>query len=128
MVFLRAVNVGGTGKLPMAQLREICAGAGCQDVATYIQSGNVVLSSDLDETGLRGVLEDAIAERAGITPEVMVRTATEMAEVVASLPYPGVDPEAASTSASSTNHRARPGWRRWSRIRDAARGCHRGGA
>lgn len=43
-LFLRAVNVGGTGKLPMADLRVALAGAGCTDVATYIQSGNAVMT------------------------------------------------------------------------------------
>jgi uncharacterized protein (DUF1697 family) len=93
VVLLRAVNVGGSRRLPMAQLREICAGAGCQDVATYIQSGNVVLSSPADETSLRGVLENAIAEGAGISTEVMIRTGLEMEQVVVSLPYPDADPK-----------------------------------
>ena len=53
VALLRAINVGGTGKLSMALLREICTDCGCTDVATYIQSGNVVLTSDLDEAGLR---------------------------------------------------------------------------
>ena len=44
---LRAVNVGGTGKLPMADLRAMCAEIGFADVQTYIASGNVVFDSDL---------------------------------------------------------------------------------
>jgi len=42
---LRAVNVGGTGKLPMADLRAMCAEIGFADVQTYIASGNVVFDS-----------------------------------------------------------------------------------
>ena len=47
VALLRAVNVGGTGKLPMADLRAICVAAGFEGVRTYIASGNVVFSSDL---------------------------------------------------------------------------------
>ncbi len=42
IALIRAVNVGGTGKLAMEELRAICAGLGFVDVYTYIQSGNVV--------------------------------------------------------------------------------------
>ena len=44
---LRGINVGGHGKLPMAQLRELCEELGCTDVSTYVQSGNVILRSSL---------------------------------------------------------------------------------
>jgi uncharacterized protein (DUF1697 family) len=43
IVFLRAVNVGGTGKLAMADLRAMCEAAGFTSVKTYIASGNLVL-------------------------------------------------------------------------------------
>ena len=46
IALLRAVNVGGTGKLPMAELRTLCESAGFKDVRTYIASGNVLLRSD----------------------------------------------------------------------------------
>ena len=48
-IFLRAVNVGGTGKLPMAELRRALEAAGAQDVATYVQSGNVVLDHPAED-------------------------------------------------------------------------------
>ena len=44
IALLRAVNVGGTGKLPMEQLVELCAGAGFTGARTYIASGNVIFS------------------------------------------------------------------------------------
>ena len=47
-VFLRAVNVGGTGKLPMQELRRICAECGFEDIKTYIASGNVVFHTGRD--------------------------------------------------------------------------------
>ncbi|RZA31633.1 MAG: DUF1697 domain-containing protein, partial [Lysobacteraceae bacterium] len=46
VALLRAVNVGGTGKLPMAELRQLCEASGFAGVRTYIASGNVVLQSE----------------------------------------------------------------------------------
>lgn len=51
VALLRAVNVGGTGPLPMAELKAICEGLGFSDVKTYIQSGNVLFRSDDAEWG-----------------------------------------------------------------------------
>ena len=53
VALLRAVNVGGTGKLPMALLAEMCRDAGFGDPKTYIASGNVVFDSDLDEAAAK---------------------------------------------------------------------------
>jgi len=47
VALLRAVNVGGTGKLPMAALKAMCETIGCTNVRTYIASGNVVFDSRL---------------------------------------------------------------------------------
>ena len=44
IALIRAVNVGGTGKLPMSELKSICEDAGFLNVQTYIASGNVVLA------------------------------------------------------------------------------------
>ena len=49
IALLRAVNVGGTGKLTMADLRTLCAGIGFARARTYIASGNVVFDTDLTE-------------------------------------------------------------------------------
>lgn len=53
IALLRAVNVGGTGKLPMADLKAMCVELGFGKVQTYIASGNVVLQSKLSEAKLR---------------------------------------------------------------------------
>ncbi len=45
VALLRAINVGGTGKLPMSELRVLCQAAGYKEVRTYIASGNVVFQS-----------------------------------------------------------------------------------
>jgi uncharacterized protein (DUF1697 family) len=91
VALLRGINVGGKAKVAMGALREVCESVGCEDVATYIQSGNVVLKSKLSADKLRTALEEAIAAEFGFAPAVMIRTAKEMAAVVAENPYPDAD-------------------------------------
>ena len=92
VALLRAINVGGTGKLPMADLRAICEGLGFSDVATYIQSGNVLFRSDLNATDAESLLDDALAQRLGKAPGVMIRTAAELAGLAAGNPFPDAKP------------------------------------
>lgn len=87
VALLRAVNVGGTGKLPMVELRAMCEAAGLQSVRTYIASGNVVFQSKKTEAQVKAALEKALAAYAGKPVGVMVRTAAEMAEVLARNPF-----------------------------------------
>jgi uncharacterized protein (DUF1697 family) len=91
VALLRGINVGGKTRVDMAALREICAAVGCEDVVTYIQSGNVVLKSKLSADELRTALEAAISEEFGFGPAVMIRTAKEMAAVIDRNPYPDAD-------------------------------------
>ncbi len=81
VALLRAVNVGGTGKLPMSDLTAMCEEAGFARVRTYIASGNVVFASTLDEEGVKTTLEKKLAAYAGKPVGVLVRTASEMAAV-----------------------------------------------
>ena len=87
IALLRAVNVGGTGKLPMTDLKSICELAGFTKVRTYIASGNVVFTSPKSEAQVKSTLEAAYA---GKPVGVLVRTATEMAAVVAANPFPAM--------------------------------------
>ena len=87
VALLRAVKVGGTGKLPMADLRRICAECGFGRVGTYIASGNVLLDSDRDAAGVKATLEAALAD-AGLRTTVFVRTGPELAAVLAADPFP----------------------------------------
>jgi uncharacterized protein (DUF1697 family) len=91
VALLRGINVGGKTKIAMAALRDTCAAIGCEDVATYIQSGNVVLKSKLTADKLRAALEEAIAKEFGFNPAVMIRTAKEISAVVDRNPYAGAD-------------------------------------
>ena len=87
IALLRAVNVGGTGKLPMAELKAMCEAAGFKQVRTYIASGNVVFQSTKTEPQVKAALEAALAKYAGKPVGVMVRTAAEMAAVLAKNPF-----------------------------------------
>ena len=88
IALLRAVNVGGTGKLPMLELKSMCEGAGFSDVRTYIASGNVVFSSPLAEAAVKQVLNDKLLAYAGKPVGVLVRSGAEMAGVLAANPFP----------------------------------------
>lgn len=88
IALLRAVNVGGTGKLAMTDLKAMCEAAGFHNVRTYIASGNVVFESTLSESAVRKKLEGRLVAYAGKPVGVMVRTAEEMAEVLARNPFP----------------------------------------
>ena len=57
IALLRAVNVGGTGKLPMSELKAMCEELGFADVRTYIASGNVVFTSRKSEAAVKAALE-----------------------------------------------------------------------
>lgn len=92
VALLRAVNVGGTGKLPMEELKRLCERAGFKGVRTYIASGNVVMRSDKSEAEVKTRLEKELAAYAGKPVGVLVRTAAEMAQVAAENPFPETRP------------------------------------
>src|SRR6202034_2079851 len=94
VAFLRAVNLGATRRVPMAELRshlaapppaEVSAGA-----STYLASGNVLLTSELAPDELARELEARIAARFGLDVPVAVRTRDELAAIVASSPLAAV--------------------------------------
>ena len=87
VVLLRAVNVGGTGKLPMTELKSMCESLGFLNARTYIASGNVVFESKLSESVVKAKLERCIATYAGKPVEVLVRTGPEMAAVLTKNPF-----------------------------------------
>lgn len=89
IALLRAVNVGGTGKLPMAELKAMCERIGCKNVRTYIASGNVVFSYSKTAASVKKSLERELAEYAGKPVGVHLRTPEEMAAVLADNPFPG---------------------------------------
>ena len=92
IALLRAVNVGGTGKLAMSDLKAICEQAGCRKVQTYIASGNVVFSSGKTQVQVKAALERGLAAHAGKPVGVLVRTGAEMQSVLAGNPFPDAAP------------------------------------
>jgi uncharacterized protein (DUF1697 family) len=92
IALLRAVNVGGTGKLTMSDLKALCEATGFAKVRTYIASGNVVFESDRSEARVKSILEGGLETHAGKRVGVLVRTASEMAAVLAANPFPDAPP------------------------------------
>jgi uncharacterized protein (DUF1697 family) len=88
VAFLRAVNVGGTGALPMAELKMMGEDCGFDNVRTYIASGNLLFESAADEAAVKIALEAKLAGRAGRPVEVFVRNHAELAAIVAANPFP----------------------------------------
>jgi uncharacterized protein (DUF1697 family) len=87
VALLRGINVGGKGKLPMADLRAIAEDLGYGDVATYIQSGNLVLSTSDSATKVASDLAVAVAAGSSVAPAVLVRTRSQLAKVVRDSPF-----------------------------------------
>lgn len=87
VALLRGINVGGH-RLSMADLRRHLEDLGCTDVATYIQSGNVVLTPPAIERPLDDWLSEQIGALAGYSVPTITRTARELDAVVAHNPYP----------------------------------------
>lgn len=98
VALLRAVNVGGRSKVPMADLRALATQLGHDDPVTYVQSGNLLITTDAAVSTVEQSLAEAIEREFGVTTVVMVRTAEQMAAVAASDPYTAeTDPTRRST-------------------------------
>jgi len=88
IVMLRAVNVGGHNKIKMDALRALCESLGFENVQTYVQSGNVIFTTQerqLDRVARQ--IGDAIERQCGFRPDVILRTSSEMREVVRRNPF-----------------------------------------
>jgi uncharacterized protein (DUF1697 family) len=92
VALLRAVNVGGTGKLAMADLVTLCEKAGFKRVTTYIQSGNVVFESRASEARIKAALEKALAIKVGKPVGVLLRSGAELDRVLAGNPFKKAPP------------------------------------
>jgi uncharacterized protein (DUF1697 family) len=85
VALLRGINVGGRSKVAMADLRSVAESLGFEEVATYVQSGNVVFTAESVDAA---ALSAAIEERLGVSPAVVVLTRDELEQVVAGNPWP----------------------------------------
>ena len=87
VALLRAVNVSGTGKLPMSDLKAMGEACGFEQCRTFIASGNLLFASDLGEADAQQRIASHIEEYFGKAVPVHVRSAAEMAEAVANNPF-----------------------------------------
>jgi uncharacterized protein (DUF1697 family) len=84
----RGVNVGGHNKIKMEALRALYESLKLRDAQTYVQSGNAIFRTDeRDIARLAKRIEDGIERKLGFRPDVILRTATEMREVIARNPF-----------------------------------------
>jgi len=82
IVLLRGINLGAHNRISMPDLREALEEAGYDDVRTYLQSGNVVLTSSASAKSVASKCKRTIADRFGLEIAVVVRTRNELAKVV----------------------------------------------
>lgn len=87
VVLLCAVNVGGTGKLPMADLRRLLGDLGYRNVETYIQSGNAVFDAPGKAAAVRKAVAQALEQHMGAPVGVILRTHEELSRVIAANPF-----------------------------------------
>jgi uncharacterized protein (DUF1697 family) len=88
IALLRGINVGGHNKIPMAELRDVCSDMSWQDVATYIQSGNILFSANGSMANLEKALTEAIASHFGHRIHVIVRPAAAWPLYIRINPFP----------------------------------------
>jgi uncharacterized protein (DUF1697 family) len=88
---LRGVNVGGRNQVAMGDLRTLVTDLGHTDVSTYVQSGNVVLTSGANAAAVSRGIEQAIARELGLDITVLVRTRQQLAKVAAANPFDASD-------------------------------------
>ena len=94
IALFRGINVGGRNKLPMKDLVATLHDVGCQDVATYIQSGNAVFrSEERDASLLSDRIMATIGQRHGFEPRVLVLASEEMERAMQSNPFPEAESE-----------------------------------
>jgi uncharacterized protein (DUF1697 family) len=88
VALLRAINVGGTGKLPMKEFKTACEAAGLIQVSTYIASGNVVFASERSAGAVKALIAGLLRDRFGLTKNhALIRTPQQLAKVIARNPF-----------------------------------------
>jgi uncharacterized protein (DUF1697 family) len=87
VVLLRGINVGGSHRIKMADLKSALDGAGINDPTTLLQSGNVVLESNADSSALTDIVETTIATGFGFHSDAIVRTSDQFEAVHSAHPF-----------------------------------------
>lgn len=84
VALLRGINVGGNRKVPMAELRHVFENQGFADVSTYINSGNVIFSADIEPCAVD--IERAIAEQFGFIVDTLIISQPKLTSIAEALP------------------------------------------
>lgn len=92
VALLRGINLGAARRLPMAELRQVVTGLGWQQVATYLQSGNVIFQAPGSDADVAERLSSALAERFGLRVDVVVRDGVRLGALLAAHPFADGDP------------------------------------
>jgi len=87
VILLRAVNVGGTGKVSMAEFRKMLADLGFTRIETYIQSGNAVVDAKGSAANVAKAVTTAFEKMMGVSPGVVVRTHEQLERVIRENPF-----------------------------------------
>ena len=102
--FFRGINVGGKNIAKMSVLSQLFIRLGFFDVKTYIQSGNVFFSSDMEQHLLIPLIEQAFEEQFGFTSAVVIRSDAEIKSVIDSLPFGTAEIEQAQNENPDVEH------------------------
>ena len=92
VAFLRGVNLGPNNKISMPALRTMAEDLGYSNVATYINSGNLIISSPKKVAAVEREISDAIKKTFGRPIDVTVRTSAQLRKILAENPYPDGNP------------------------------------
>ena len=87
VILLRAVNVGGYGKLSMAEFRKMLTGLGFTNVETYIQSGNAVVDAKASAAKVAQAISGGLEKMLGVSPGVVVRTHEQLEQLIQENPF-----------------------------------------
>jgi len=97
VAFLRGINVGKKNRINMKELSAALADAGLSDVCTYIQSGNIIFSSELGEAECSALIFETILDCFGISVAAVLRTCREVHDLIENDPYQPREIEAAQS-------------------------------
>ena len=93
IVLLRGINVSGKNKVPMAELRSALTTAGFEGVATYIQSGNIAVDTELDHDTLAASIGELLAKHFDVSVPVVCIAQADIEALETNVPFPdGADP------------------------------------
>lgn len=103
-VLFRGINVGGKNKINMNDLKQLLLDLGLNKVKTYIQSGNAIFETILDEKSLQEAIHDAFTKRFGFESNVMIRSIDEIKALIDQLPILEAEILAAEAADSQVEH------------------------